>query len=79
MKVTFNYKAAGNPESFKITYEAESLAEAEMHLWLDFYNGKLQFKPISRKNANILQIESCSICRQKCSFSKEKEAKRKVK
>lgn len=61
MKVEIKYRKQGTPKLYSVTYDADSLAAAECQIWLNFYHGNLEFRPVEVDNVNILQIVCATV------------------
>lgn len=61
MKVEIKYRKQGTPKLYSVTYDADSLAAAECQIWLNFYHGNLEFRPVEGENVNILQIVCATV------------------
>lgn len=63
MKIAIKYESPDGQKRHTIIYDAENQYVAMMHFWLDFYNSKLECKPIPIENPASPRIISCSINR----------------
>lgn len=61
MVVDIKYRKQGEPKLYSVRYDVGSLADAEGRLWLEFYHGNLEFRPVEGETVNILQIVCASV------------------